>query len=135
MKKNAPPWANTAARGSSAIASESIAIKPNTAPAQETPSHQVVRNGAQPSAPIEIAHIGRVWKSARDKTRCLQFDIKEFRGNAYLDCRAFVLDADGRMQPTDQRLTIGTKQLAKLADMIGRSYRKAYELGLTAGSS
>lgn len=90
---------------------------------------------ASNSQPIEIAHVGRVWKSARDKKRCLQFDIKELNGHAYLDCRAYKLDADGCMRPTDQRLTIGTRQLAKLADMIGKSYRRAYELGLTAASS
>ncbi|MGM4870679.1 hypothetical protein AB7645_05560 [Bradyrhizobium sp. 956_D2_N1_5] len=85
--------------------------------------------------PTEIAHVGAIWKSARDRTRCLQFDIKELNGHAYLDCRTYKLDGNGRMQPTDQRLTIGTKQLAKLADMIGKSYRKAHQLGLTAGSS
>jgi hypothetical protein len=87
------------------------------------------------NSPIEIAHVGRVWKSPRDKTRCLQFDLKELNGHAYLDCRTYKLDGNGRMQPTDQRLTIGTKQLAKFADMVGKSYRMAYELRLTAGST
>ncbi|MGY4370895.1 hypothetical protein ACVW1A_006960 [Bradyrhizobium sp. LB1.3] len=91
---------------------------------------------AQANSPVEIAHIGAIWKSTRDKRTCIQAGLKQFNGSPYCDLRVFELDAQGRMRATAKGITISPQRLMQLAKLVGDAARKAVELGLiTAGSS
>lgn len=126
MKQNAPPWANTATRGSSSIASEGV-ITPTNSSAQESIEAQLQNGGL---------HCGAIWKSPRDRTRCIQATIREYHGNAYADFRLFELNASGQMLPVKGKgITVSVRQLGAFAKLAGDAYRKASQAGLTPRST
>lgn len=101
-----------------------------------TRSANVADADPRPQASIlEGIHIGRVWKSPRDKTRSIEGVLREFNGNQYAEFREYVMDDYGRMVPTDKRLTVSTKRLGQFAALVGNTYRRAEKLGLTPVSS
>jgi hypothetical protein len=119
-KESAAPVATGAARERHTAATPSVSLAPNPAPTQQ---------------PSLLAHVGSIWKSPRDRSRAIQFDVKQFKGSSYLDIRLYEAGRDGRMQRTATGITVSTKQLAKFADHVGKSYRQAVKLGLTQVSS
>ena len=78
---------------------------------------------------------GAIWKSPRDRTRAIEATLREHNGNAYADFRMMQMNGQGRMVPTDQRLTVSIKQLGKFSKLIGDTYRKAHAMGLITGGS
>jgi hypothetical protein len=80
-------------------------------------------------------HVGAVWKSARDKTQCIQGTIKSYCGNPYLDLRVYALNASGRMVPTPKGITVSLAQLGKLTKLVGDAYRMASRMEVTMVSS
>ena len=93
------------------------------------------RQRAQASQPdiVDIAHVGAIWRSPRDRTRCVQADIKSFNGSApYLDLRLFETDAAGRMRATPKGITCSAQKLPALAKLVGDAARKAHQLGLVS---
>lgn len=73
-------------------------------------------------------HIGAIWKSRRDRTRCIEATLRSYNGNAYCDIRMMEL-RDGRMVSTGKGITVSAKQLGKFAKLVGDAYRKAVVLG------
>jgi hypothetical protein len=124
-------------RFAAAKGSASVSIDEN----DKTLSLSDPRNPAQANRPdvhvdpVDIAHIGAIWKSPRDKRTCIQAGIKSYNGSAYLDLRVFQLDAQGRMRPTAKGITISPQRLMALAKLVGDAARTAHALGLTAVSS
>jgi hypothetical protein len=84
---------------------------------------------------IDDTALGRIWKSPRDRSRCVEASLRSFNGFDFVEIRALQLDHCGRMVPTGQRLTISVKQLGKFSQMIGNCYRRASAMGLTPVSS
>jgi hypothetical protein len=77
-------------------------------------------------------HVGAIWKSPRDKTRCIQATIRSYKGAVFADFQMLTLDpGTGRMMPGNQRLTVSAKQLGKFSALVGSAYRKAVALGET----
>jgi Transcriptional Coactivator p15 (PC4) len=94
--------------------------------------------GAVPQAnysAVDIAHVGAIWKSPRDKRTCIQAGLKSYNGSPYCDLRIFEMDAQGRMRPTSKGLTVSPQKLMHLAKLVGDAARKAHALGLTGASS
>ncbi len=120
MKKEAPPRANSAARMSSTITS-SDDIKPTPASVQE----QLANGGI---------HLAAIWRGPRDRSRAVQFALKEFNGHQFLDVRQYVASS-GYMVPTTKGLTISVAQLGKFAAAAGKAYRQAVQLGLVTAVS
>jgi hypothetical protein len=80
-------------------------------------------------------HIGTVWKSPRDKTRCIQGTLKSFNGSNFADFRVHTMDGHGRMIPTPKGITVSVKRLGQFAALVGNAYRRAATMGLTPRSS
>ncbi|MBR0975787.1 transcriptional coactivator p15/PC4 family protein [Bradyrhizobium japonicum] len=100
-------------------------IKPTPAPAQYSSQAQL-RDGI---------HLAAIWRGPRDRSRAVQFALKEFNGHQLLDVRQYE-SSSGFMIPTKRGLTISVAQLGKFAAAAGAAYRQAIKLGLiTAGSS
>jgi len=78
------------------------------------------------------AHVGAIWKSPRDRTRCIQATIRSHNGAVFADFQMLTLDpGTGRVMPGNQRLTVSAKQLGKFAKLVGDAYCKALALGET----
>lgn len=90
---------------------------------------------ASNSQRIQIAHIGAIWKSPRDKSTCIQGALKTYKSHPYFDLRLFELDQSGRMQATDKGITISPQRLMQLSKLVGDAARMAARLGLIPGSS
>lgn len=82
------------------------------------------------AAPIGV---GTIWKSARDKSRCIEARLCEFNGSRYAEFRMLQLNDQGRMVPNGKGITVSIKQLGRFSELVGNTYRKAS--ALTAGSS
>ncbi|MCP3444191.1 PC4/YdbC family ssDNA-binding protein [Bradyrhizobium sp. CCGUVB14] len=93
------------------------------------------RASTQVSIPTEIAHIGAIWRSPRDKSTCIQGALKTYNSNPYFDLRLFELDHAGRMRPTSKGITVSPQRLMQLAKLVGDAARTAARLGLIPGSS
>jgi hypothetical protein len=78
---------------------------------------------------------GAIWKSPRDRTRAIESVLREFNGFAFAEFRLMVMDGSGRMRPSNQRLTVSIKQLAKFSRLVGDTYRRAEKMGQTTGGS
>ena len=77
-------------------------------------------------------YVGTVWKSPRDKSRCIEATLRSYNGAVFADFQMLQLDTStGRMVPGNQRLTVSVKQLAKFSALVGSAYRKAVALGET----
>ena len=126
MKQNAPPSGNSAARvtGASIITSV-LAITPKTAPAQESIEAQLANGGI---------HLAAIWRSPRDRSRAIQFSLRQFNGHEFLDIRQYEASS-GYMIPTNKGLTISIAQLGKFADAAGKAYRRAVALGLVTATA
>ncbi len=133
MKTNAPPGADQTARDEELRATRTTS---NSATACTSPIASDLRPAQEQKQLTDVAHVGAVWKSPRDKRQCIQAGFKSFNGSPpYLDLRVFELDAQGRMRATTRGITISPPRLNQLAKLIGDAARKAQKLGLTAGSS
>ncbi len=80
-------------------------------------------------------HIGTIWKSPRDRTRSIEATLRTYNGNDFADIRVMQSDGQGRLVPTDQRLTVSVKRLGQFAALIGNAYRRAERMGLTPRST
>src|SRR5437016_82552 len=97
-------------------------------------SKTIATNTTSPAqaAPILIddTALGRIWKSPRDRSRCVEASLRSFNGYDFVEIRAMQMDHSGRMVPTSQRLTISVKQLGKFSQRVGNCYRRAEAMGL-----
>ncbi|AWM07638.1 transcriptional coactivator p15/PC4 family protein [Bradyrhizobium symbiodeficiens] len=82
----------------------------------------------------EGVHLAAIWRGPRDRSRAVQFALKEFNGHQFLDVRQYVASS-GYMVPTTKGVTISVAQLGKFAAAAGAAYRKAVQLGLVPRSS
>jgi Transcriptional Coactivator p15 (PC4) len=129
MKANAPPRANSATRD--LVRANNTTPKPSV-----NASIPSACNSAQDqNQAVDIAHIGAIWKSPRDKRTCIQAGLKSYNGAPYCDLRVFEMDHLGRMRATAKGITISTQRLPQLAKLLGDAARKAHALGLTGASS
>lgn len=87
------------------------------------------------NSPIDIAHVGAVWKSPRDKRACIQAGFKSYNSVPHLDLRLYEADGQGRMRPTTKGITVSPQRLMQLAKLVGDAARMAARLGLILGSS
>lgn len=90
----------------------------NTLPSSGTPAQY-------PILPADGVHVGAIWKSARDRSQCIQASIRRYEGHPYLDLRVHVLDGAGRMVPSARGITCSLAQLGKLTQLVGNAYRMA----------
>jgi hypothetical protein len=131
MKTNAPPRASTSAAREKIRAT----IASNIPAACSQPIASDLNPAQDQNQPIEIAHVGAIWKSPRDKRQCIQAQLRAFNGSPFCDLRIFELDHQGRMRATSKGLTISPQRLMQLAKLVGDAARKATALGLIEVSS
>lgn len=125
-KENAPPRGNSAARGnSSAVGTADAVITDATSRAQEI---------SGPSLPSDGVHLASFWRGPRDRSRAIQFALKEHHGHQFLDVRQYAASS-GYMLPTTRGVTLDVRQLGKFAAAAGRAYKEAVKLGLIPRSS
>jgi hypothetical protein len=79
-------------------------------------------------------HLAAIWRGPRDRSRAIQFALRQFNGHEFLDIRQYE-SSSGYMIPTSKGLTISIAQLGRFADATGKAYRRAVSLGLTRASS
>jgi hypothetical protein len=84
---------------------------------------------------VDIAHVGAIWKSLRDRQTCIQAALKSYNGAPYLDLRIFEMDDRGRMCATRKGITVSPQKMMQLAMLVGDAARKAHALGLVTGTS
>jgi len=82
----------------------------------------------------EGIHLAAISRGPRDRTRAINFSLREFNGHEFLDIRQY-RSSSGFMIRTDKGLTISIAQLGKFAHAAGNAYRRAVALGLTRASS
>ncbi|MDN5003908.1 transcriptional coactivator p15/PC4 family protein [Bradyrhizobium sp. GCM10027634] len=79
-------------------------------------------------------HLAALWRGPRDRSRAIQFTLREFNGVEFLDIRQFV-SSSGFMIPTRRGVTISVQQLGRFAEAAGTAYRKAVAMGLVTARS
>jgi hypothetical protein len=79
-------------------------------------------------------HLASIWRGPRDRSRAIEFSLREFNGFQFLDIRQFQ-SSSGYMVRTDKGLTISIAQLGRFADATGKAYRRAVSLGLVTARS
>ena len=134
-QEKAPPRVNSEAREIRARASTTTSKSP---PACDLPIPRALSPAQDKSTIAEQLgdgiHLAAIWRGPRDRSRAIQFALREFNGHSFLDIRQYQ-SSSGYMIPTTKGLTISVAQLGRFAHAAGSAYRRAVALGLTRVSS
>jgi hypothetical protein len=79
-------------------------------------------------------HLAAIWRGPRDRSRAIEFALREFNGHSFLDIRQYQ-SSSGYMRPTSKGITISIAQLGRFADATGKAHRRAVSLGLVSARS